>query len=457
MSKVVQEVSRDGLSCIDFDDENRCPGMWELVNVRAFCFLSLASMTIVFTTSTEYTRLLEIDNPVFPGLMIGLVPLMAGIGSFGWQYVIKVAGFKKTFASVSVVGCVGSVLYALALVMKSPAALFLSRVLIGLSGPTNLYLEHHAVSIGKKKIKEHISTIWAIGTLGLGFGPIASATIGYIFGDLLGLYPQTHLVFNTVTIPGWFMACLYLTQVLIFQFRFEAPTTQEHAVYRELQRNRMPSNEKEAVHSSMIDVVVLGSLLLCVFAAGVGVSGIETRTAFVAQAQNENHTSDAIAWSWNANWTGLYLGLFFSIFAGGSYIYGKCMNKIRLSQRCWIMVNLSAVLLSCVMLFDYSGLAPSGTIALWSVGFLMFGFFIMNYRVDVISMAMQRCPNHWISTYSAMVTLCNSVGRATGPMAATYIGSGYMHQSVFSSILVGIFGGTALMLGILYKQLEPIR
>eukprot|EP00516_Mucochytrium_quahogii_P003158 CAMPEP_0203746660 /NCGR_PEP_ID=MMETSP0098-20131031/2035_1 /ASSEMBLY_ACC=CAM_ASM_000208 /TAXON_ID=96639 /ORGANISM=" , Strain NY0313808BC1" /LENGTH=326 /DNA_ID=CAMNT_0050634837 /DNA_START=169 /DNA_END=1145 /DNA_ORIENTATION=- len=312
-------LQRNGLTGIDFDDENRCPAMSELFHTRAFCFLLCASMTIVFTTATEYTELLQITNPVFPGLMIGtyfvfscadkfmtlntlydvspgLVPLAGGIGSFGWQYVLQSTGFNSTFMLSSIIGCIGSILYGLALVFNSPATLFICRVLIGLSGSINLFLEYYAVTIGKKKLKENINTIWAIGTLGLGFGPIASASIGYIFGDLLGLYPQNNKLFNTVTIPGWFMACLYLTQAVIFCFAFKAPTKHEHAVYRELQRKQMPSDNKSVAPISMIDVVVLGALLFCIFAAGVGVGGIETRTAFVAQAQNEDHTSDAIAW-----------------------------------------------------------------------------------------------------------------------------------------------------------------
>mmetsp|Transcript_26888 Transcript_26888/g.43286 ORF Transcript_26888/g.43286 Transcript_26888/m.43286 type:complete len:143 (+) Transcript_26888:878-1306(+) len=64
-------LQRNGLTGIDFDDENRCPAMSELFHTRAFCFLLCASMTIVFTTATEYTELLQITNPVFPGLMIG--------------------------------------------------------------------------------------------------------------------------------------------------------------------------------------------------------------------------------------------------------------------------------------------------------------------------------------------------------------------------------------------------
>uniref|UniRef100_A0A7S2SIM4 Major facilitator superfamily (MFS) profile domain-containing protein n=2 Tax=Mucochytrium quahogii TaxID=96639 RepID=A0A7S2SIM4_9STRA len=357
----------------------------------------------------------------------------------------------------SIIGCIGSILYGLALVFNSPATLFICRVLIGLSGSINLFLEYYAVTIGKKKLKENINTIWAIGTLGLGFGPIASASIGYIFGDLLGLYPQNNKLFNTVTIPGWFMACLYLTQAVIFCFAFKAPTKHEHAVYRELQRKQMPSDNKSVAPISMIDVVVLGALLFCIFAAGVGVGGIETRTAFVAQAQNEDHTSDAIAWSWNTNWTGLYLGLFFTIFAVGSYLYGKILKKARVSNRCWLMLNVSALVVSCIMFFDFSGIFPSGSIALWSVGFLIFGLAAANYRGDAIAMALHRCPNHWVSTYSAMITLCSSLGRATGPMGATYIGSGYMHQSVFASLLIGIFGAAALLMGVLYKQLDPSR
>uniref|UniRef100_A0A7S2RUV3 Major facilitator superfamily (MFS) profile domain-containing protein n=2 Tax=Sar TaxID=2698737 RepID=A0A7S2RUV3_9STRA len=429
---------------VDFNDEKRRPSSWNLFLVRLYTFLLGVSMTIVFTTATSYTDFVGVQSAVFPGLMIGLVPLASGLSSVPWGWVMNRFGFKTAFIAALACGGLGSVLYALAGVAQSPSLMLVGRLLLGVAGPDNLYVEHHALTLGKQVKSVEMNTTWAVATLGFGFGPLLSAGISWMFGNL-GTASAT---FNTMTIPGWTSAILYGIAVLMYIGTFTCPNLEVQKEFKLMSLRRAATSQPSISFWKDLTLLVV---LFSAFAGGVGVSGLETRTALIAEAP----ISDVTAWAWNETYSGLYLSTFFSLIALGSWMGGHKLHEIQLSDRFIVLYSLIACTVSCIFLFDFGFKDKLTTIFLWSAGVGTLGLFVCIVRSYLVALGVKLCPTDQVSNYSSMLTLFSSFGRFAGPMAASYIGNGYLDQSAFSICLMSIFGVNLVLFATKYTKLHP--
>mmetsp|Transcript_11284 Transcript_11284/g.18431 ORF Transcript_11284/g.18431 Transcript_11284/m.18431 type:complete len:512 (-) Transcript_11284:1324-2859(-) len=436
---------------IDFEDNERMPSTSDLVMVRLFSFQAMVAMTIIFTTTEEYAKRVGLDKGVYSGLLIGLVPLVSGFCTFLWQVCLRKSGFKVSFIGACFIGMIGSIMYAISGHYNSAAMMFCSRILVGIATPTNLYIEYHAIALGNNVRTPAITTIWAVSTLGLGFGPLLSALINQL--ELVGLGPEAPIIFNSLSAPGWVMGVFNLGLLIMYAVMFRGPTLNDQLCFHNLRRANTEKGINRQPEVSVATTILLAALLMSQFSASLGVSAVETRAAFVALAKASVNQANTLAWSWTVTAAGLYLAGFFTFFAIASYVVGTYTKRTQIKDRTWVIGSTSIVILSCALLFDYGARTIGGEVAVWSFGFAFFGCAMVILRSVSTSLSLKLCPNHLVGSYSSFIALVSSVGRALGAVWATYIGDGYQNQSTFALLLLITFVCNLALLVLFYKKL----
>jgi len=446
---------------IDFDDQDRCPPKKSL-GLFIFAQITKASgMTIILTTTDGYNKYLGLDSGFWNGFMVGILPIVGGLSAFGWQYVNNKYGYRNTNIIMFFLGFIGSILYALAGYSNSPEMLVIGRTVMGLATASNVLFHYLAVTVGKNKKSVLLTQVIIATNMGLAIGPVLGSGITYFFGEKLHLGDSAPILFNVYTIPGWFMALLYVMLILSFGLFFDnVPVSEQHR-YRDYQLIKNVNDPESAVSTppkvSCWVTISLFMFLVATIVVGVGIGGTETRTAFVATANATfaSSTGTGFGFSMSPTVGGLYLGAVFTFFCIFCYYVSDLTKKATtFEDRHWILACLSMSAASTAMLYDYN-LPVASSIAIWTIGLVAVDTSLTLAKGRVFGLSLKICPNKWIDIYTSLLGFLNSLGRGIGPVIATYIGNGYLDSNIFASILLACIVGTGLAIASMFTHLKP--
>mmetsp|Transcript_14173 Transcript_14173/g.23172 ORF Transcript_14173/g.23172 Transcript_14173/m.23172 type:complete len:468 (-) Transcript_14173:1770-3173(-) len=443
---------------IDFSDESRGPPTTSFWVVACACLVKMAGMTIVFTTTNEYCALLGLTSGFWPGFMIGVVPVVGGLSSFGWQRVLFCLGYLKTVYLMSLAGAIGGVLYALAGFANSPALMILGRVMLGVASASNVTFHYLAVAAGKKTRSGYMLKMISMINFGLAVGPFLSALIDVIFGSALGLDESAPIIFNTLSIPGWALTVLYGLLVLVFHFLFEDIPVSEihrHKYYTQsIAKRDLESNTTKSFGTMVY--VALAVVVLNAISTGAGIGGMETRTAEVAISNSTfaKEVGTGFAWSWSTINSGFYLGGVFMSFSLLCVIASKSLKRVPgFQDRHWVFIFYAASTMAAAFLFNYP-VDKTANIVFWTIGLIILVGSLTVGKSYLFSMGIKLCPNKHMGPYTSILAFGNALGRGIGPIMATYIGDGYLEASTFSGIFLGLFLFNTILVACFFKKFK---
>mmetsp|Transcript_5842 Transcript_5842/g.13163 ORF Transcript_5842/g.13163 Transcript_5842/m.13163 type:complete len:470 (-) Transcript_5842:743-2152(-) len=440
---------------VDFEDEDRVPLSKNFVLFLLGSICKCAGMTIILTTSKEYTAYVGLTSSFWAGFMIGAVPLFGGLSSFLWQPIHDRMGYKYTNVVMCASGAVGSVLYSLAGACNSPAMLITGRMIVGAASPSNIMLHFMAVTTGKRQ-KSKRMTYMIIGiNIGLALGPLISALIAFVFGTKLGLDDSAPIIFNTLSIPGWALALMYTLLALGFLFIFEGVPLSEQHRYRDYAKvNSRPGDSSPTPSVGVGRIMVLLMFLFAITVIGIAIGGVETRTGFIATGNTISNASTGFAWGFSPTIAGFYLFGVFFFFSFVCLLLNKYTKNIKtMEDRHWVLGCFCLGTLFSILLFDFH-ISVNSSIILWTIGLILFNGSLTIAKGNMLGLSLELCPCHWIDMFTTLMSLLNSVGRGIGPMIATYIGQGYLEADVFALILLALLCAVSASVALLFKQLD---
>uniref|UniRef100_A0A7S2RKJ3 Major facilitator superfamily (MFS) profile domain-containing protein n=1 Tax=Mucochytrium quahogii TaxID=96639 RepID=A0A7S2RKJ3_9STRA len=441
---------------IDFSDPDRVPPNRNHGIVLASSAIKMVAMTIIFTTSKEYSILLGMDAGFFPGLIIGVVPVVGGLSCFFWQYVLHYLGYKRTNLLMCCCGLIGSVMYSVAGHLVSPGLALSGRMLMGMAGASNIIFNYLALTTGKNKKTWRMTHFAACINFGLAMGPMLSGIVDVIYLSIV--HEDGPVIFNTLSLPGWTMAFLYLLLGIGFAFIFvDIPLAEQHRFAKLMKHTDIeaPSSNKRCPEVPVLFTIGLAVLLYTTITIGICVGGTETRTAFVATGNStEAFASSGIAWSWRITTAGFYLGTAFASFSFIVVLSAQFTKRVhRFEDRHWVIIFYSAAVVFATFLYNFH-LSQRASVVLWTVGLITFDSSVTLAKIHLFSMALKIVPNRWLATYSSLLGAMNSTGRGVGPIIATYVGDGYLDANVFAAILMCIVATNTIAFAIFFPQFK---
>ncbi|CAL1150208.1 unnamed protein product [Cladocopium goreaui] len=186
-------------------DQERMPPTASLLLIHYFLVLATVNLVITIPTANEYSERLGAGR-LFAGLMIGCLPILGIAGNLVNQKLFSCLPLKTIWILNCLGTVLGCVLYALAGLMKFKWTLLISRGLMGFCSAFSLpgiYVSH---TVGLKRRSEILFYFSAVLTLGCAVGPALAAMLE----AFMKFIRIENLVLDSDTIPGWFMAVLYL-------------------------------------------------------------------------------------------------------------------------------------------------------------------------------------------------------------------------------------------------------
>ena len=274
---------------------NREAALSQKILMRAYQSLSLVALTIVIPTSRSFTSKLGGDD-LFAGLLVGLMPLSAGIMSIPNIWIIQRVEFRTMVLMGLMSLLVGNVVYGLANLAGSKWFLLISRSIMGLFGAGPLIAwSFVARSFGVEKRSKFSSIMGAFTSLGFSLGPF----LGWALEKITQGLEIDGVVFNVYTIPAWFVSCIcFFMIIFVFIFLKEPPKIDRTTTIPMTLRQRLSTWTASYV-------LAIGTTLTCSFINGGVFSSFETYVMALTQK----------TWGWTVDNSALYLaGIMFVLF-----------------------------------------------------------------------------------------------------------------------------------------------
>jgi Na+/melibiose symporter-like transporter len=207
-SRVAEE---DKTPASEFSASQRISSLLNL----ASCFLYMTNYYVVAPTVGNYAELLG-SSESMSGIIIGMTPNAALLATvlYGWwsnhsyRHAILFAGCSSVL---------GNVLYALALHYNSLTMVLLGRFFNGFGSARSINRRYIADTFSKADRTAASADFVTSGALGMAAGP----AIAFVLGEVP--FPLGSTMWSSVTSPGWVMACLWSTFLLLTFLFFREP------------------------------------------------------------------------------------------------------------------------------------------------------------------------------------------------------------------------------------------
>eukprot|EP00439_Symbiodinium_sp_Y106_P016879 s6053_g2.t1 len=262
------------------DDKERMPPFSSLALIHYFLVLATVNLVITIPTANEYAERLGAGR-LFAGLMIGILPILGIAGNIFNQRLLSCMPLKHIWILSALFNVLACVLYALAGLMRFKWTLLISRGIMGFFSAFSLpgiYVSH---TVGMKRRSEILFYFSAFLTLGCAIGPALAAMLE----ASMKFIKINNLVLDSDTIPGWFMAALYLffTAKLVILFKDLPQDAMEGgsptAKGRTLQSPRSPSRTRMSLEKAAAACACFWQL----FVTSAVTTGVEVYTINVAR------------------------------------------------------------------------------------------------------------------------------------------------------------------------------
>ncbi|CAK8993114.1 unnamed protein product [Durusdinium trenchii] len=334
------------------EDKARMPPVSSLLLIHYFLILCTVNLVITIPTANEYAERLGAGR-LFAGLMIGCLPILSIAGNLCNQKLFACLPFKTIWVICSLGTVLGSVLYALAGLMRFKWTLLISRGLMGFFSAFSLpgiYVSH---TVGVERRSEVLFYFSAVLQLGCAAGPALAAMLE----ASMKFIKINNLVLDSDTIPGWFMAAAYLffTVKIILCLKDLPPNVLTREV---TSGGRTLESPKTKNRMKMSTMAAACAMFWQLFVSSAVITGVEVYTINVAR----HH----MGWSIESSaWFVAILMLISGVF---NLSLGKVIQCMAFNDITGLLMGTFVACLSCVFLFNFDLDSQS-----WKVSLLSFG------------------------------------------------------------------------------------
>ncbi|CAJ1345022.1 unnamed protein product [Effrenium voratum] len=403
-------------------DAEKMPAFKSLALMMYFAALSSINLVITIPTAHDYADRLGAGD-LFAGLMIGLVPLCSIIGSVANTRLLSFLPMKTVWVVLCLGNVLGCILYALAGLMRFKWTLLGARGLMGLCSAFNIPGLYISLTVGTKRRSEVLFYYSAWLTLGCAAGPALAALLE-VFMKFTKI---NNLVLDSDTIPGWFMAVVYLffsVKVLIF---LEEPTSLRGPEAAEPVR-RVPLSWQQ-----------LAACCACFWHLSVGAAvntGVEVYAVSVLQQ----------VLGWNISASALFVAGLMLICGVFNLSLGRLLRLVPCSDSKGLVVGDALACLACVMLFNFDVHAVTAQISLMGLGLLAVLIFANLVRAFALSIATKVVPPSATKAVTTWAALAMSLGRGAGAVVGSVL-----NVDSFAPVLLCMFMGS-LTVGLVARK-----
>eukprot|EP00536_Pseudo-nitzschia_multiseries_P005683 jgi/Psemu1/254737/estExt_Genewise1Plus.C_1090050 len=198
-----------------------------ILNLASILFYT-TNYYIIAPTANRYAVVLGADG-AYGATLIGASSFSAIIAALFYSFWYTRYSFKSGLIFSTICPLVGNLIYALAISFDSMALAIGGRFLCGFGSAEVINRQLISTCVSFKQITRASAFFVAAGAMGMSIGPLIAAILDDTTGrDLLvDLYlpftPAGGIVFNSFTSPGFFMAMLWLAELLCLIFFFNEP------------------------------------------------------------------------------------------------------------------------------------------------------------------------------------------------------------------------------------------
>ena len=185
------------------------------LNLFIMLFQNANYYAVVPSGPTYVERLGGDDN--FSGILLAVLAVTALISSIGWTFMLKFASFKTNMLMACALSLAGNLLTGLAASTGELYVLVLARVLTGLGVCQSLQSEWISRAVGENFIRKASQMLGTADAMGAPLGAAIAAASAPINEHVLELY------FDKDTLPGWFVAFVYIFITVFVLFAWEDP------------------------------------------------------------------------------------------------------------------------------------------------------------------------------------------------------------------------------------------
>jgi hypothetical protein len=191
-------------------------------------FLYTVNYYIVTPTANHYAIKLGTDG-AFGATLIGASSFAALFAAFFYSLWYTKASFKSALICSTICPLIGNLIYALAISYNSMGMAIGGRILCGFGSAEVVNRQMISACVSFKTMTKASALFVAAGAIGMSVGPFLAAILDMVSGrdskiDLqLPFTPVGGFVYDNVTSPGFFMAGLWLLQLITLKLFFQEP------------------------------------------------------------------------------------------------------------------------------------------------------------------------------------------------------------------------------------------
>lgn len=398
-------------------DQERMPPTGSLLLIHYFLVLGTVNLVITIPTANEYAERLGAGR-LFAGLMIGCLPILGIAGNLVNQKLLSCLPLKTIWILNSLGTVLGSVLYALAGLMRFKWTLLIARGLMGFWSAFSLpgiYVSH---TVGLKRRSEILFYFSAVLTLGCAVGPALAAMLE----AFMKFIRIENLVLDSDTIPGWFMAVMYLlfTAKLILLLK-DVPM---EALAVEAQGRTLESPKGRRQGLPLSKVAACCSCFWSLFVSSAVTTGVEVYSINVC-----THYM-----SWSIAKSACFVAVLMFISGIFNLTLGKVLRCLSFSDVKGLMGATCSACVSCGFLFNFELEHPTVKISLLSMGLVLVLISMGLVRAFGLSLCSKMVPPETLNSVMTWATMAMSLGRGGGSVVCSVLS-----PDSFAPVLLGLF------------------
>lgn len=327
--------------------------------------------------------------------------------------------FLMVFGSI-----LGNTLYGLGALTNSKWTLLAARSLIGvcqcqIAGPVYI-----AKAVGIRR-RSRVMFMFATSTA------VAFTTGPLLAGLLVTFLKETrihNLVLDSDTIPGWFMATLYLLYLLKVFFIFENPPPES--------ADRLPRPSNATQEEPMMSC----GLLVCYWAMFAGPMANTMCEVFGVKLAQQ-------WWGWTVEASGYYMALVMALVIPLSLGSGRLTDVVE--DRRGLRLACAAGAACSALLYDFGYGSTRTYAAVLFIGLVLYQGAACVVRSYVYAMVSKLVPASRKPLASALMMSALTVGRGTGSVLGALLG-----PTSFAVAQTALFCATLLLVVCTYSHLE---
>ncbi|CAE7913289.1 unnamed protein product [Symbiodinium necroappetens] len=416
------------------EDKDRMPPTASLVIIHYFLVLATVNCVIAIPTANDYAERLGAGR-LFAGIMLGAMPILSIAGNLFNQKLFACVPFKHIWILSSLFTVLGSVLYALAGLMRFKWTLLIARGLMGFFAAVSLPGIYVSRTVGLNRRSEILFYFSACLTLGCAVGPALAAMLEVS----VKFIKINNLVLDSDTIPGWFMATLYLLfTVKLLLFFKDLPRDAPALPAAEGRTLRSPRSPKQRL--SFEKVLAACACFWQLFVASAVTTGVEVYAI--------STTRSTLGWSISgAAW---FVALIMLVAGVINLSLGKVIRTMACGDVPGLLAGELLACASCIFLFNFDVDSPSLQVSLLTLGLVSVLITQGFARALALRICSKMVPSESINGMMTSAAIFMGLGRGGGAIVCSALS-----PDSFAPVLLALFVVTLALSVATRKHMRP--